>query len=156
MVQIKEFKAALGKFPTGVTVISTNSQGNFFGFTANSFTSVSLSPMLVSFCLNKTSGSFVGFSESENFAINILAGDQVSLAKHFASSAVDKFSAMNHELSEEKIPLIPNAICWVECTKYKQIECGDHHIFIGEVKKTKINNHKPPLLYFAKEFQELT
>ena len=152
----EEFKEAVGKFPTGITVISTSYDGKLWGFTANSFVSVSLTPPLVSFCLNKESGSFKAFNETEHFAINILASEQVGTSKHFAHKGVDKFLNIQHEISDLfGDPLISGAVCSIECTKYKQFECGDHLIFVGEVIKTKIDQSKSPLLYFAKSYKEI-
>ena len=152
----EEFKEAVGEFPTGITVISTCYDKKLWGFTANSFVSVSLTPPLVSFCLNKESRSFDAFHKTEYFAINILASDQASTSKHFAHKGVDKFLNIQHELSNLfGNPLISGAICFIECQKYKQFECGDHVIFVGEVVRTQINQSKSPLLYFAKSYKEI-
>ncbi|MDP4708624.1 MAG: flavin reductase family protein [Rickettsiaceae bacterium] len=152
----EEFKEAVGKFPTGVTVISTSYDNKLWGFTANSFVSVSLTPPLVSFCLDKGSGSFKAFNKMEYFAINILSNEQAATSKHFANKGKDKFSNIEHEISEfSGNPLIVGAVCFIECKKYKQFECGDHVIFVGEVVRTKIDQSKPPLLYFAKSYKEI-
>ena len=90
----EEFKAAVGKFPTGVTIISTSYDDKLWGFTANSFNSVSLEPRLISFCLNKEAGSFDVFRETSHFAVSILSSDQASLSTHFASRISDKFDSV--------------------------------------------------------------
>jgi 3-hydroxy-9,10-secoandrosta-1,3,5(10)-triene-9,17-dione monooxygenase reductase component len=152
-VQIEEFKAAVGKFPTGVAVVSTKFQDQLCGFTSNTFTSVSLEPSLVSFCLDKKAGSIGAFLRSDHFGISILSADQVDISKHFASKIIDKFDGINYKIaSATGVPLINEAVCTIECIKYQQIECGDHYIFIGEVKKTSIDNTKAPLIYFAKSY----
>lgn len=156
MVKMQEFKTAVGKFPTGVTVITTSMQDKFFGFTANTFTSVSLSPPLISFCLDKKAGSFKAFQQTHKFAISILAGDQEGISAHFASSHLDKFLDIEYKIGQlSNSPLISGAVCWLECSKYDQFECGDHYIFIGEVTYTQVNNSNSPLLYFAKSYQEI-
>jgi flavin reductase (DIM6/NTAB) family NADH-FMN oxidoreductase RutF len=155
-MDVSEFKASVGKYPTGVTVISTKHQNLLYGFTANSFTSVSLFPQLISFCLNKTSGSLSAFKSEEYFGISILASDQSSTSLHFASRINDKFNNVNYSLGKlSGCPLIEESICWIECSKYRQLECGDHYIFIGEVLGAKILNDKSPLLYFSKSYQEI-
>lgn len=155
-VEISEFKTSVGKYPTGVTIISTKYQDSLFGFTANSFTSVSLSPSLVSFCLSNTSGSIEAFKKGHNFGVSILAFDQSDLSTHFASRHKDKFRNVNHFIGEvSDCPLIFDAVCWIECSKYRQIECGDHYIFIGEVKGSQILNNKSPLIYFGKAYREI-
>lgn len=155
LVQNEEFKSAVGKFPTGVTVISTSHDNKLWGFTANSFVSVSLDPSLVSFCLNRESGSFKAFREAEYFAVNILASNQAGISKHFTRRGFDKFKNINYKISSfSNLPLISDAICIIECKKYKEFECGDHFIFVGEVMKTKIDDKKLPLLYFARSYPE--
>ena len=152
----EEFKAAVGKFPTGVTVISTSHEGKLWGFTANSFTSVSLEPSLISFCLDKKASSLPIFRESPYFAINILANDQSDISIHFATRMKDKFSKVKYKIGEfSKSPLIEGAISCIECVKHKQLECGDHYIFIGEVGETHTDETKSPLVYFAKSYTEL-
>ncbi len=156
MVQIEEFKQAAGKFPTGVCVITTSFNDLLWGFTANSFVSVSLVPPLVSFCLNKEAGSFRAFSSSKYFSINILASDQQEIAKRFAHSLPDKFANVDYKLgTESKTPLITGATSFIECRKIKEFECGDHFIFVGEVLQINIEKTKSPLLYFAKSYREM-
>ncbi len=152
-----EFKQAVGKFPTGVTVISTVCDGKSWGFTANSFASVSLEPSLVSFCLNTGSTSFKAFNRSNSFVINILASDQANISTHFSQKGIDKFLNINHIPSDVfQIPTIMGSVCIIECKKYNQFECGDHTIFIGQAINAKIDQYKSPLLYFAKSYKEIS
>lgn len=156
MEQIEEFKAAAGKYPTGVTIISTEYNGQLYGFTANSFTSVSLEPKLISFCLNIKAGSFNAFLNSKHFVINILANNQHAIASRFASSISDKFENIDYDESQFGIPLIKGALSFLECQKYDQIQAGDHYIFIGEVTKSTIDNSdNSPLIYFGRSYREL-
>jgi len=151
-----DFKAAVGKFPTGVTIISTSHNDKLWGFTANSFTSVSLEPRLISFCLNKSAGSFEVFTQTSHFAISILSNHQSELSTHFASKQTDKFASVYYTIGEfSKAPLLNGAVAFIECKKYAQFECGDHDIFVGEVKKVSIDEAKSPLLYFAKSYTEV-
>ncbi len=151
-----DFKAAVGKYPTGVTVISTQYDEQLYGFTANSFTSVSLNPSLISFCLNVKAGSFKAFVNSSYFAINILAADQGEIAEHFAKHISNKFQDVDYTLNDLAVPLLSGCLSNVECRKYNQIEAGDHYIFIGEVIKTKILvSDKKPLIYYAKNYRKL-
>lgn len=155
-MQSEEFKQAVGKFPTGVTVISTLHANKLWGFTANSFVSVSLEPQLVSFCHGKNAGSFHAFNNAKYFTISILASDQSGISKNFARQAEDKFENIDYKLTHDtRIPLITGAVCHIECSKFKQFECGDHVIFIGEVTKITVDKDKSPLVYFAKSYREL-
>ncbi|WP_316355239.1 flavin reductase family protein [Candidatus Trichorickettsia mobilis] len=146
----------MGCLPTGITIVSTSYDGQLLGFTANSFTSVSLSPPLILFCLNKNAGSIAAFQSSNVFAISILAANQAELSKHFSTSQPNKFSSVNHQIGKiTNCPLIIDAVCWVECKKYQEYEGGDHLIFVGEVLNTTINNDQQPLVYFSKNYREL-
>jgi flavin reductase (DIM6/NTAB) family NADH-FMN oxidoreductase RutF len=156
LIHVEEFKKAVGKFPTGVCVITTAVDGLLWGFTANSFVSVSLAPPLVSFCLNKEAGSFGAFIRSKYFLVNILASDQQKIAEHFAYSLPDKFANIDYQLAlESKLPFIAGAASFIECKEFKKIECGDHFIFVGEVVKINVDENKSPLLYFAKSYREI-
>ncbi|WPY01371.1 Flavin reductase family domain protein [Candidatus Trichorickettsia mobilis] len=146
----------MGCLPTGITVVSTNYERQLLGFTANSFTSVSLSPPLILFCLNKNAGSIAAFQSSSVFAISILAANQVEISKHFSTSQPNKFSSINYQIGKiTSCPLIIDAVCWVECKKYQEYEGGDHLIFVGEVLNTTINNDRQPLVYFSRNYREL-
>ena len=152
----EEFKAAVGKFPTGVTVITASHNDKLWGFTANSFTSVSLDPNLISFCLDKKAASFEAFKELSHFAVNILSSNQADLSSNFARTREDKFAGVSYKAGKfSKAPIINGSISFIECKKYDQIDCGDHYIFIGEALNTSIDETKTPLLYFAKSYTEL-
>lgn len=156
-MQNEEFKAAVGKYPTGIAVISTKHNNKFYGFTANSFTSVSLDPALVSFCLSINASSFDAFLSAQYFAISILSTRQVDIAVRFASSGADKFQNIDFTENNFGIPLISNVLSSIECKKYKQIECGDHYIFIGKALKVNISSDllTSPLIYYGKSYKEL-
>ena len=157
-MRIEEFKAAVGKYPTGVTVVSTKYNNKFYGFTANSFTSVSLEPALISFCLSIKAVSFDAFLNTRNFVVNVLSSNQADIAARFASSVPNKFQNIDFIENSFGVPLISNVLSSIECETYKQIESGDHYIFIGKVLKVQINRDldaKPPLIYYGKSYREL-
>ncbi len=91
-VNSERFKQALSTLPTGVTIITTLYNNKLFGFTADSFTSVSLLPPLVSFCLDKQAFSMSAFTSSKYFAVSILAEDQEDISRHFSKFNTDKFA----------------------------------------------------------------
>ncbi|MGI4775761.1 MAG: flavin reductase family protein [Janthinobacterium lividum] len=153
VVNEREFKESLGRFPTGVSVISTVFNREPFGFTANSFASVSLKPPMVSFCLDSKAGSLKAFLQSDVFAVSILAENQEELSRHFSSGKHDKFSNTNYDLGAvTNCPLIHGAICYIECTKIHEFKGGDHIIFVGEVISTDIKNDFSPLVYFSHKY----
>ena len=151
-----QFKDAMSRFPQGVTIITTNYNNELFGFTASSFTSVSLRPSLILFCLNKNSCSINSFQKSNNFAVSILAENQIDISKHFAKSQLNKFTKIDYTLGNKTdCPLINGATCHIECNKYAAYDAGDHAIFIGKVINTTIKNNLKPLLYFHKSYTNL-
>jgi flavin-dependent trigonelline monooxygenase, reductase component len=149
-IDVNELRRALGCFVTGVTVITTiAADGEPRGFTANSFTSVSLDPPLVLACIAKRAGSFDIFRNTRAFAINILQEDQRDLSATFASSSKpDKFAGLQWTTSKAGSPLLPACSAWLDCEMYQQIEAGDHVILIGRVVDFA---HSPriPLGYYS-------
>jgi flavin reductase (DIM6/NTAB) family NADH-FMN oxidoreductase RutF len=155
LVESEQFKAAVGKYPTGITVISTKYNGKPYGFTANSFASVSLEPTLISFCLNVKAGSFEAFTNSKHFVINILSSSQSEIATRFSSHNINKFQNLDYTENEHGAPIIGNVLSFLECEKYDQIEAGDHYIFVGKVLRAVVSSLGTPLVYYAKSYREL-
>jgi flavin reductase (DIM6/NTAB) family NADH-FMN oxidoreductase RutF/pimeloyl-ACP methyl ester carboxylesterase len=130
----RAFRRALGSFLTGVTIVATTQEdGQPRGFTANSLTSVSLDPPLVSVCIAKTAASFPLFGAAEHFSINVLAENQMEISNIFASKAANKFEATGWRKGATGSPVIDGAAAWFDCRRYNIVEAGDHIILIGEV-----------------------
>ena len=141
---------AFGCFATGVTVVTTvNGSGEFFGLTANSFTSLSLDPPLVLFCLDYNALSFEAFRETRNFVVNVLSEGQKDLSTHFARSSVDKWNGVDYEIWQTGCPVLPESIAVLECLTIARHEGGDLLIIIGQVEKIKHEaDETKPLLYY--------
>lgn len=128
------FRRALGTFLTGVTVVATRQDdGEPRGFTANSFTSVSLDPPLVLVCIAKTAASFDTFTAAPSFSVNVLAESQKDVSGLFASKAPDKFARAHWHTELTGSPIIDGSAAWFDCRRHDVIEAGDHVILIGEV-----------------------
>jgi flavin reductase (DIM6/NTAB) family NADH-FMN oxidoreductase RutF len=131
----RALRAAFGNFMTGVTVVTTiDGAGEPRGFTANSFTSVSLDPPLLLVCIAKTASSCATFSKTRAFAVNILAEDQKHVSGAFASKRPDKFTGIDWSLSVHGQPLIANALSWFDCARHDLIDAGDHVILLGSIR----------------------
>ena len=131
----RQFRDALAQFATGVTIIAARrSDGRYVGFTANSFNSVSLEPPLVVWGLDRRADSLAAFRSAERYAINVLAHDQVELARRFSRPHVDRFSGVAYRLGAADAPLIDGSIAWFECRHHARHRAGDHLLFIGEVE----------------------
>lgn len=130
----REFRDALGCFPTGVAVMTApDGAGGYVGVTANSFNSVSLDPPLVLWSLAKTSRSRAAFLEAGWFAINILCAAQVDLSRRFASGGLDKFAGVATVPGLGGVALLPGSAARFQCRTHAVFEGGDHEIFVGEV-----------------------
>ena len=130
----KALRRCLGHFATGVAVITTRHDGMDRGITVNSFTSLSLDPPLVLWCLARTSRSYTAFTESEHFIINVLATDQVTVSNRFAFREGEAFPddvPFNRAVAD--VPLLDGCSAHFQCRKTRQFDGGDHLILIGEV-----------------------
>lgn len=131
---LSEFRRALGAFVTGVTVVTTiQPDGSPRGFTANSFTSVSLDPPLILVCIAKTASSHPVFSMTQRFAVNVLAEDQRPVSGVFASKSADKFAQVAWHARRTGSPLVDGAAANFDCETHDVVEAGDHIILIGRV-----------------------
>lgn len=151
-----EFRAALSRFPSGVTVVTTRDlDGRFHGITVSAFASVSLEPPLILVCIEKTTGSHRALEESEFFVVNILAEGQENVSNHFASQNPYKFDTVNYRLGLGEIPVLSDASCvTLECRLAYTHEGGDHTIFVGLVEKSEIKNENP-LIYWHSDYRKL-
>ena len=152
MNEMKGFRQCLGKFATGVTVVTcSDNNGKPYGITANSFSSVSLEPRLILWNIAKVSNSLKAFLKAEYFAINILARDQQDLSSHFAKSDHTLFDSIEINRSPENVPVIPGALACFECRTHQIHECGDHYIIIGEIVRFESMDAEP-LLFFGGKY----
>ena len=137
-----------GSFATGVAVVTTRqTDGTPRGFTANSFTSVSLDPPLILICIAKTAHSCRVFCDAPHFAVNILGEQQKAVSGLFASQATDKFDQVDWQAGAANAPLINDSLANLVCERHKLVDAGDHIILIGEVIAQQTEQRKP-LGYF--------
>ena len=152
-----DFRAALGTFATGVTIVTArDSSGQSVGLTANSFNSVSLSPPLVLWSLARSAGSMPAFAQGSHYAINILAADQRALAERFASKTSDRFAGVAFREGASGAPILAGACAVFECFNRSQYQEGDHIIFVGEVERCELREGALPLIFHGgRYFTEL-
>ena len=143
----KQFRNALGAFPTGVTVITTcDAQGNHYGVTASSFNSVSLEPPLVLWSIGKSSTSYEAFMDAENWNVHVLATDQVGVSGNFARSGGDKFGDVTCTNGLAGVPVIDGCAAVFQCLTEHRYEGGDHIIMVGRVIEYS-QEDKQPLVF---------
>jgi flavin reductase (DIM6/NTAB) family NADH-FMN oxidoreductase RutF len=151
----RQLRNALGRFATGVTIITTRcSSGRLEGLTANSFSAVSLEPPMVLWSLRKASRALRTFMESGCYAVNVLSADQSELAMRFATPADDRFDGIRFREGHGGCPLIEGALAHFECRTLQAIEGGDHIVFLGGVEASSFCDGEP-LVFSAGRFRAL-
>jgi 4-hydroxyphenylacetate 3-hydroxylase, reductase component len=135
-VNPQALRAALGRFATGVTIITcVDAAGERVGLTANSFASLSLAPPLVLWSLRRASPSLPAFEQAAQFVVNVLAESQVDLSRRFASPAPDKFAEGGWSAGLGGAPVLAGAAAVFECDSAARHDGGDHVIFVGRVRR---------------------
>jgi len=142
------FRAALGRFATGVTIVTARApDGGLVGLTANSFNSVSLNPPLVLWSLALSAGSLAAFSGGSHYAIHILTAAQRELAVRFATPGVDRFGSTTWRPGAGGAPILDGVAAVFECFNRSRYEEGDHVIFVGQVEHCEYRADAEPLIY---------
>lgn len=148
------FRTALGRFATGVTVVSTTGlNGERIGMTVSSFNSVSLNPPLVLWSLAKKSSSLEAIKRCERYVVNVLSAEQIALARHFATGVTsERFNGLPEVFAPFGTPRLDERnAAWFECRNRSQYEEGDHVILVGEVLACGFSD-EDPLVFHAGGF----
>ena len=146
----RDFRNALGCFPTGVCVVTTLApDGRPEGLTVNSFSSVSIAPPMVLWSLARSASSAPVFRDAEHFAISVLAARARDLSSQFARSGSDKFAGQAHRFTPGRngIPLVADAVATFECRCCHRYYGGDHILLIGAVEHYAYAPESPPLVF---------
>ncbi len=151
-MDLELFKKILSNLPTGVMVVTTCYEEKNYGLTVNSFTSLSLDPTLILFCIDKKSGSHKAFIECNSFVVNFLCSKQENFARNFASKSGDKFENIELEKTKYRLPILRDTMGYMVLDKYESFEGGDHHIIIGKVIDSFYDESKKVLGYYNRSF----
>ncbi|HEY1075617.1 MAG TPA: flavin reductase family protein [Fontimonas sp.] len=154
-VNAETFKAVMGQWPSGVTVVTTTDASGHAGMTASSFSSVSLTPPLVSICVARHLGIHARLAGAGIFAVNILSKDNVDDGLRFAGmlpGVTNKFDGVAVTTAVTGAPLLPKTLGWVDCRIWAGYDGGDHTIFVGEVLDAGIDKTAAPLLYHSRSW----
>ena len=130
----RQLRDALAQFATGVTIVcARGGSDRYVGFTANSFSSVSLDPPLILWTISHRSTSLAAFEAAACYAVNVLSAEQADLARRFSRPHADRFASVPYRLGWSDAPLIDGCVAWFECRHHARHRAGDHLVFIGEV-----------------------
>jgi flavin reductase (DIM6/NTAB) family NADH-FMN oxidoreductase RutF len=139
-----DLRRAFSSFATGVTVVTTrSSSAEAVGFTANSFSSVSLDPPMLLVCIAKGIRCYPVFSSAASFAVNILAEDQKEVSSTFASRGADKFGTVKWTEGRTGSPRLDGVVAWFDCQMQQMVPAGDHSILIGRIVEYRYDNRAP-------------
>lgn len=154
-VDSAQFRELCGRFATGVVVITTTTADDQpIGMTANSFTSVSLDPPLVSVNVDHSAAFHPAIERAAGFAINVLASDQEALSRRFAGVEPDRFGGIGYRRTDGGLIVLTGVVASIECQKFQQFQAGDHSIVIGRVVGGEVHDGRP-LLYFRGGYHTL-
>jgi len=149
------FRAALGRFASGVAVLTArDGSGNDHGMTVSAFCSASLQPPLVLACVDKTADMYDILSSATHFGISILAEDQEPLSRRFAELPAGRFDGIGFSRGETGVVLLDDAIAHLECRRLDRYDAGDHGAFLGEVQRASTQGARP-LLYYRGGYAQL-
>jgi len=150
-----EFRSAMSRFASGVTVVTAKTESNQpAGLTVSSFASLSLEPPLVLVCIDKRASIHDLLVEGGHFGVNVLAADQEILSRRFASRDVDRFSGTGYADGITGVPLLNDVVMAIECRIVHTYPGGDHTIVVGEVEHAAFSDGKP-LAYFRGGYAQL-
>lgn len=151
MIQPDQFRKTLGRFASGVTVVTTETGDKVHGITVSAFISVSLTPPLIAICIDKRATSHGLLLSSSRFGVSILSESQQQLSDHFAgraASAEVRFERL------DGMPVLDGALAQLVCTKVASHEAGDHTLFIGQVDAAAVRETRP-LVYYSGGYRRL-
>ena len=154
---IARFRQTAGHFATGVAILTSVHEGEPIGMTVQSFTSVSLEPLLVSLALSRTSATWPRIRATGQVCINILASDQEELSRHFARSAAERFAGLPWSVSPNGLPVLGSVLAWLDCVIEATQAAGDHEVALCAVRELAVSRaDAEPLLFFRGTYSSIT
>lgn len=152
----RPFRDVVGRFATGVTVVTSYADGHPVGMTCQSFASVSLEPPLVLFCPAKTSRAWPFMRRAGFFCVNLLAEEQSAVSEVMATKGADKFAGLDWTPTRRTgAPLLSGVLAYVDCTVYAVHDAGDHHVVLGLVEDLGSGAGGAPLIRWRSHYTGL-
>jgi len=154
MIDPDTFRSVLGRFASGVTVITASGTRGDCGMTVSSFCSLSLSPPLVLMCIDHSARMYDVLQSASHFAVNVLEGSQEVLARRFSDQDIERFDGVGFHPGLSGAPILDNILAWMECRRADVFPGGDHTIFTGIVEVAG-SRAGEPLLYYRGGYTQL-
>jgi flavin reductase (DIM6/NTAB) family NADH-FMN oxidoreductase RutF len=154
----RQFRQALGQFPTGVVIATARTAtGQLVGMTLSSFNSVSLDPPLILFSMLRQARGFAQWQAVDRYAINVLNEEQEQVSNQFARTSGDKWDGISPLTGDTGVPMLPNSAVVFECAAHARFDGGDHEIFVGRVAAMHEHafNRGRPLVFFEGRYRQL-
>ena len=149
------FRAILGRFATGVTILTArDASGRDHGMTVSAFSSASLTPPLVLACIDRAADMHAVLEHATHFGVSILAEGQEALSRRFAELPAGRFDGIGFSRGEHGVVLLDDAIGHLECRRLERFGVGDHSAFLGEVERAATRSERP-LLYYRGGYAQL-
>jgi 3-hydroxy-9,10-secoandrosta-1,3,5(10)-triene-9,17-dione monooxygenase reductase component len=141
------FRRTLGRFATGVTLVTAADSSGPLGLVVNAFTSVSLEPPLIAICPSRQSFTWTRMRRCKRFGVNVLGAGHADYVRHAAHADADRFAGIDYELGESGVPRIRSAIAFLECEPVTEQRAGDHWIVVARVHAVLADRDREPLVF---------
>ncbi len=154
-----EFRSTIGHFATGVTVITSADGEQLHGMTANAVASLSLDPVMLLVCIDKTAHSHAAILAGKSFVVNILGEHQEAVSRLFAKhidAEPGSLRGQGHKRGETGAPILSDCLAFMECRLVQVIDGGDHSIFLGEVVSESVNEEMRPLVFYRGGYHSMS
>jgi flavin reductase ActVB len=152
----ERFKATMSQYPAGVVIVTTAGAAGLQGFTATSFSSLSLDPPSVLVCLARSALCYEAFVQSSHFVVNLIDAADADLATVFARRGADKFGSAPYRLTEHGVPVLEDCAAFVECRTSSHFVVGDHAVLVGTVAHTEARQDREVLVHYRRQFGRVT
>ena len=142
-----EFRRTLGRFATGITLVTASDEDGSIGLLVNAFTSVSLDPPLVAICPSRSSFTWSRMRACNVLGVNVLAAEHAAYVRRAAQRDADRFAGLDYELRDSGVPQVHSAIAFLECQIISEQPAGDHWIVVARVRELVVDGGREPLVF---------
>jgi flavin reductase ActVB len=152
-----DYRDAMARFATGVTIVTTaDTDGRWWGFTASSFSPLSIDPPLILVCLAQNARCHPVFTSAPRFRVNVLGPEHEQLATRFATKGADKFAGDEFRPADDGLPILEDALVSLRCRTTEEAEGGDHTILIAQVEQAQLRRGGAPAVHVDRNYWDLT